>query len=114
MGALMLEDGDDRAVLALENARTLNPQDKIMWRMLGFAYARAGREREATGAASVGLVSTRPLTWIALSKAITCCMRGSLSAALIRTNASTLLDDAPNMRPNAAAGLANEVDAVNQ
>lgn len=52
-GALMLEDGDDRAVLALENARTLNPQDKIMWRMLGFAYARAGREREATGAALV-------------------------------------------------------------
>lgn len=52
-GALMLEDGDDRAVLALENARTLNPQDKTMWRMLGFAYARAQREKEATGAALV-------------------------------------------------------------
>ena len=38
------EDGDDRAVLALENARTLNPQDKTMWRMLGFAYARAQRD----------------------------------------------------------------------
>ncbi|TPW07928.1 MAG: hypothetical protein FD124_769 [Alphaproteobacteria bacterium] len=53
-GALMLATGDDRAALALENARALNPQDKALWRMLSFAYAKQDRPREAAGAAFVG------------------------------------------------------------
>lgn len=53
-GALMLATGDDRAARALENARTLNPQDKALWRMLSFAYAKEDRPREAAGAAFVG------------------------------------------------------------
>lgn len=53
-GALMLATGDDRAALALENARALNPQDKALWRMLSFAYAGQNRLREAAGAAFVG------------------------------------------------------------
>lgn len=52
-GALMLATGDDRAARALENARALNPQDKALWRMLSFAYAKQKRPSEAAAAAFV-------------------------------------------------------------
>lgn len=53
-GALMLATGDPRASRALENARQLNPQDKALWQLSSFAYARDNRPREAAGAALVG------------------------------------------------------------
>ena len=53
-GALMVATGDDRATTALENVRALNPQDKGLWRLLSFAYARQTRPREAAGAALIG------------------------------------------------------------
>ncbi|MDX2235426.1 MAG: TIR domain-containing protein [Hyphomonadaceae bacterium] len=53
-GSLMLAVGDPRAAQALENARALNPQDRELWRLLSFAYARQNRPKEAAGAALVG------------------------------------------------------------
>ena len=53
-GALMLATGDDRATAALENVRALNPQDKGLWRLLSFAYARQDHPREAANAALIG------------------------------------------------------------
>lgn len=64
-GSLMLATGDDRAARALENARRLNPQDKALWRMLSFAYAKQERPREAAGAALVasGLDAASSSNW---------------------------------------------------
>ncbi len=64
-GSLMLAMGDDRAARALENARALNPQDKALWRMLSFAYAKQKRPREAAGAAFVasGLDAASSSNW---------------------------------------------------
>lgn len=64
-GALMLATGDDRAAQALENARALNPQDKALWRMLSFAYAKQQKPREAAGAAFVasGLDAASTSNW---------------------------------------------------
>ena len=53
-GALMVAIGDDRATTALENVRALNPQDKGLWRLLSFAYARRNHPREAASAALIG------------------------------------------------------------
>ena len=53
-GALMVATGDDRATTALENVRTLNPQDKGLWPLLSFAYARQDHPREAASAALIG------------------------------------------------------------
>lgn len=52
-GALMLAAGDPRAGEALEQARALNPQDKNLWRLLSYAYARDNKPREAAGAALI-------------------------------------------------------------
>jgi hypothetical protein len=52
-GALMLATGDERAARALENARTLNPQDKALWRMLSYANARQQNTDAAAGASFV-------------------------------------------------------------
>ncbi len=53
-GALMLAVGDDRAAAALEQARALNPQDRDLWRLLSYSYARRNRPLDAAGAALVG------------------------------------------------------------
>ena len=64
-GSLMLATGDDRAARALENARALNPQDKALWRMLSFAYAKQERPHDAAGAAFVaaGLDAASSSNW---------------------------------------------------
>lgn len=64
-GSLMLATGDERAARALENARALNPQDKSLWRMLSFAYAKQKRPRDAAGAAFVaaGLDAASSSNW---------------------------------------------------
>lgn len=58
-GSLLAARGDPRAVETLENARARNPQDKAVWRMLSFVYARSDNASAAQGAAMVseGLVS---------------------------------------------------------
>jgi tetratricopeptide (TPR) repeat protein len=53
-GSLMLAVGDERAATALENARALNPQDRDLWRLLSYAYAKQHRPLDAAGASLVG------------------------------------------------------------
>lgn len=49
-GAVAVAAGAPDARAALERARDANPQDRRVWRMLAFAYARGGEDEAARGA----------------------------------------------------------------
>jgi hypothetical protein len=54
LGALKLANGDGDAMAALERARSANPHDKGVWRMLSKSYAAAAREDDAEAARLIG------------------------------------------------------------
>jgi tetratricopeptide (TPR) repeat protein len=52
--ALGVVTNDERAPVALERARDLNPQDRRLWKMLSFSYDKQNKTDAARGAALVG------------------------------------------------------------
>lgn len=69
-GSLMLATGDPRAMPALQRAAAINPQDKRIWRMLSYGYAKAGSPKEAASATLVGegLEAAGRTEWAASAK----------------------------------------------